>query len=152
MRRIVLDTNVLVGGAYDDLSASRRIIEACLAGELVAILSPPLRAEYEAILPRAVRIRGYAAQIRAFLDHAETVPLADIPSVVQDDPEDDKVIATAVAGRADALITNDRHLLDLDPYGGIRIIQPVNFENLRKEEHGEEWENLARMIGLPRTP
>jgi predicted nucleic acid-binding protein len=51
--RVVLDTNVLVATAYNPGSASRRVIEACLRGELTAILSPALRSEYGFILPRA---------------------------------------------------------------------------------------------------
>jgi predicted nucleic acid-binding protein len=45
--RIVLDTNVLVAAAYNAGSDSRRIAEACLHGELTAVLSPALRREYE---------------------------------------------------------------------------------------------------------
>ena len=53
--RVVIDTNVIVGGAYAPPSASRQIIDACLRGELVAVLTPSLRKEYEYILKRAVR-------------------------------------------------------------------------------------------------
>ncbi|MDP3685935.1 MAG: putative toxin-antitoxin system toxin component, PIN family [bacterium] len=154
MKRVVLDTNVLVSSAYDDLSASWKIVEACLRGELTAVVSPALRSEYEEILARTVNIRGHEEQMRAFLAATETVRPASVPHVVEDDPEDDKVIATAVAGRADALVTNDRHLLTLDPYRPeddaepIRIVRPVTFEQLRSEERGDGWQDLARLIGI----
>jgi hypothetical protein len=35
---VVLDTNTLVGSAFGQGSASRRIVEACLRGELVAVV------------------------------------------------------------------------------------------------------------------
>ena len=47
---------------------------------------------------------------------------------------DDHVIATALGARADAIATGDRHLLELDPYRGIRILAPaavLEFVNLR---------------------
>jgi hypothetical protein len=44
VRRVVLDTNVLVAAAYDPRSASR-VVEACLGGGLVPVLSPALRRE-----------------------------------------------------------------------------------------------------------
>ena len=40
---------------------------------------------------------------------------------------DDHVIATAVAARADLLVTGDRHLLDLGAHEAIRIIDPRRF-------------------------
>ncbi|TSC73166.1 MAG: hypothetical protein G01um101438_189 [Parcubacteria group bacterium Gr01-1014_38] len=33
MNRVVLDTNVLVSSAYDELSASWKIVGACMRGE-----------------------------------------------------------------------------------------------------------------------
>jgi predicted nucleic acid-binding protein len=54
----------------------------------------------------------------------------DLPKVraVPDDPKDDMVVATAVAARADYLVTGDRrHLLSLREYEGIRIVTPRQF-------------------------
>jgi uncharacterized protein len=48
--------------------------------------------------------------------------------VVAGDPDDDPVIATAVAARADYLVTGDRrHLLPLGAYAGTRIVTPRQF-------------------------
>ena len=41
------------------------------------------------------------------------------------DPDDDHVIEAALGARADAIATGDRHLLELDPYRGIRILAPA---------------------------
>ncbi len=125
--RTVIDTNVLVGGAYAPTSASRKVIDACLRGELVAVLSPSLRNEYEHILARAVRVRGYDGSLRRFLEKAEVVEPVPIPRIVPDDPEDDKLIAAALGGNASFIITNDHHLLGLDSYGQIRILRPADF-------------------------
>jgi putative PIN family toxin of toxin-antitoxin system len=124
--RVVLDTNVLVGGAYAEGSASRRIIDACLAGELTAVLSPALRREYELILRQAVRVRGYDESLRRLLEEAEVVEPERTPRVVADDPEDDKLVAAALAAGA-TLVTNDHHLLELDPHGPLRIVRPGEF-------------------------
>jgi predicted nucleic acid-binding protein len=50
--------------------------------------------------------------------------------VVPEDPEDDKLVAVGLAADADALITNDRHLLTLDPQGPLRILRPAAFVHL----------------------
>ncbi len=41
------------------------------------------------------------------------------------DADDDHVIGAALGARADAIATGDRHLLELDPYRGIRILAPA---------------------------
>jgi putative PIN family toxin of toxin-antitoxin system len=125
MRRIVIDTNVLVASAYNSRSASRRIVEACLAGKLVMIVSPAMRREYEHILRRAVRNDGEAARLQAAIEQAETVVPETQPRVVADDPDDDKFLAAALAGKADALVTNDDHLLALGGHEGLPILRPV---------------------------
>lgn len=125
VRRVVLDTNVLVGGAYAAHSASRRIIEACLRDELRAIISSSLRREYEFIVTRAVRGGRFTEELRALIDAARVVEPTETPRIVPDDPDDDKLLAAALAGDADAVVTNDRHLLTLDPYQHVRIVRPT---------------------------
>jgi predicted nucleic acid-binding protein len=123
----VLDTNVLVGAAYDAGSASRRIVDACLRGQLVAVASPALKREYAHILPRAVRTPEYRQALQRFEETLLVVAPADVPRVVPDDPEDDKLVAAALVAGAHALVTNDRHLLTLDPHGPLRILRPAAF-------------------------
>jgi len=45
------------------------------------------------------------------------------------DPFDDYIIAAALHGRVDCLVTADKDLLVLDPHEGIRIISPDQFAN-----------------------
>jgi putative PIN family toxin of toxin-antitoxin system len=129
-RRIVLDTNVLIAAAYAPGSASRRIVEACLAGELTPVASAAVKHEYEFIVARAVRARKYEARLAECMDRLEIVEPAETPRVVPGDPEDDKVLAAAVAGEAEWIVSNDRHLLALDPYGPIRITSSGRFAEL----------------------
>jgi predicted nucleic acid-binding protein len=90
-------------------------------------MSAALKGEYEHILPRAVKVPGYAEALRELLRSAVVVEPARTPRVVPDDPDDDKLLAVALAGNADALVTNDRHLLALDPYGSVRVLRPTAF-------------------------
>jgi putative PIN family toxin of toxin-antitoxin system len=129
-RRVVLDTNVLVAAAYAERSASRRILEGCLRGELTAILSPDLEREYGHIAPRAVHGRNIERTLQELLRVAQRVQPQETPRIVPDDPDDDKLIAAARAAGADAVVTNDRHLLTLDPLGPLRVLRPVEFVRL----------------------
>lgn len=125
--RVILDTNVLVAAAYAPKSASRRIVEACLAGEVTAVASGAIRREYEMILARAVRVEGYDDQLSSLIAGMETVEPSEVPRRVPDDPDDDKFLAAAVEGGADWIVTNDRHLLALNPFGEVRIGPPSEY-------------------------
>jgi len=130
MHRVVLDTNILVAAAYAPASASRRIVDACAAGELAAVASPAIRREYDLILARAVRVQGYQDRLAALLEGLEMVEPQETPRVVLDDPDDDKFLAAALAGSAGWIVSNDRHLLPLDPYNAVRIVPAGRFVEL----------------------
>ena len=136
-KRVVLDTNVLIAAAWNKGSASRRIVDACLDGKtLHAVSSPALRREYEFIVKRAARKSKYRKSLQRLIETAEVVE-CDARSMgieVPADPEDAKVLATAIAGKVDALIGNDHHLLDLAFDSQVPILRPGEF--LRQSENG----------------
>jgi putative PIN family toxin of toxin-antitoxin system len=123
--RVVLDTNVLVAAAYNPASASRRIAEACLDGGLTPVVSPALRREYEFILARAARGRPYLERVHRLVESAEVVEPAETPRVVADDPDDDKLVAAALAAGA-MLVTNDAHLLAIAGHEGLKVARPAD--------------------------
>jgi putative PIN family toxin of toxin-antitoxin system len=123
--RVVLDTNVLVAAAYNPGSASRRIVEACLGGQLTPVVSPALRREYEFILARAIRGRPDLERIHRLVDGADIVEPARTPRVVADDPEDDKLVSAALTAGA-ILVTSDAHLLAISGHEGLKVVRPVD--------------------------
>jgi predicted nucleic acid-binding protein len=125
VRRVVLDTNVLVAAAYNPRSASRQVVEACLGGGVRPVLSGALRREYEFILARAARGQPYLERVHRLLDGAEVVEPARTPRAVPDDPDDDKLVAAALAAGA-ALVTSDGHLLALAGREGLEVVRPAD--------------------------
>ena len=132
--RIVLDTNVLVAASYAPRSASRRIVAACLAGTLVALVSRQLRREYDTILRRAVRNESYRDTLDSLLVAMTEITVKSVQRVVPDDPTDDKIVALALAGNAEAIVTNDDHLLQLAGLSGVRVMRPGQYVQWRLEE------------------
>jgi len=130
--RVVLDTNVLV--AF--LLTRGRIISAILDGwereEFEVLTSPALIAEVRDTLAKPAlrqRIRPEAA--RALLEALEKDAICTPGNLelsgVTPDPDDDAVIACAVEGNADVIVSRDVHLLGLRAYQGIRIVEPAEF-------------------------
>jgi predicted nucleic acid-binding protein len=53
---------------------------------------------------------------------------------VPQDPADSPVLSAALVAGADLLVTNDTHLLALNPYHGLRIISMTEYFNLLVDE------------------
>jgi predicted nucleic acid-binding protein len=54
--------------------------------------------------------------------------------VVPGDPADNSILQAALAAGADLLVTNDKRLLALHPYEGLRIISMADYFDLLKHE------------------
>ena len=50
---------------------------------------------------------------------------AIIPPAIIDDPDDDAVLACAVAAKADLVVSGDPHLLKLENYQDVPIVTPA---------------------------
>lgn len=120
----MLDTNVFVAAAYKPESSSRRLLDAVGAGRATLLVSPAVFGEYRKVLPKAVKSTDAERQIREWLAGAEAVDAGRGRRVVRDDASDDKFVALAVAGRADAIVSSDGHLLDLAGKIDVPVLRP----------------------------
>ena len=121
--RILFDTNVLFA-AFTVRGFCEELLEETI--DLCTIIwSAPLRAE----LVRALRRKrlfspSVSGAITAFTDLCEMCDPAPLPKRICRDPDDDVVLATALAGRADLIVTGDDDLLVLKTFQRIRILSP----------------------------
>ena len=117
--RIVLDTNVLARAMASAGGPAGELFELILAGHTL-VVSLELLSELTRVLayPRVRRLhRQGDDEIAEFIGSVESSSLvvelpAPLPRVVPHDPDDDMLVATALAGRADVLCTRNRHLFD----------------------------------------
>jgi len=114
--RIVLDTSVLAADLRSDRGASRLLLVHALEGRFAMLVSVPLMIEYEAVLTRPEHLAAAGishADVEGILDAIasviEPVRLAYLWRPVLRDAQDDMVLETAVNGRADLLVTLNRH-------------------------------------------
>ena len=122
--RLVLDTNVFVAAAYKPESSSRRLLDAVEEGRATLLVSPPVFGEYRKVLPQAVRSPDAEKRIREWIARAEAVEAGRGERVVREDASDDKFVALATAGRADAIVSSDGHLLDLAGRLDVPVLRP----------------------------
>ena len=129
--RVVLDTNVLISAALTRTGPPRRVVDLVRAGNGVLLFSDETFAELrDRILgskfDRYVGRESRAAFVALLAAVAEWVPIASA-SLGCRDPTDDKILETALMGRADHLVTGDGDLLAMSPFHGIPIITPPRF-------------------------
>lgn len=48
-------------------------------------------------------------------------------NIVKEDPDDNMVLECAKAGKVDYIVSNDKHLLKLKEFEGIKIVTPKEF-------------------------
>lgn len=122
--RLVIDTNVFIAAVRAPDSSSRKLLDAVAAGEARLLVSPPVFREYQQVLPKAVQSQDRERLIRGWLSGAEAVAADRGERVVVDDPDDDKFVELAVAGKADAIVSNDEHLLGLGGKVSVPVKRP----------------------------
>jgi uncharacterized protein len=144
MTRIVLDTNLFISAFLSPGGKPAEILGMCMNGEIDLLISP-------AILREIVLVLGYAKIVEILrkrsmdgnyvLERLRKIVKATIMTPgnlsvdhIQSDPSDNNILACALEGQADYIISGDHHLTDLKSFHGIPIVNPDTFLNLRRGE------------------
>lgn len=131
---VILDTNVIISSLLSSKGAPAEIIRRWEAGEFDVATSPPLINELVRVLTYE-RVRKYLKfsdeEIDTFLKRLRTTATVVDPEitveVVQDDPDDNRVLECALVGGASYIVSGNTHLLELKEYRQIVILNPVGF-------------------------
>jgi putative PIN family toxin of toxin-antitoxin system len=118
------------------------VLEAARARTLQLYTSAALLAEIEEVLQRPkfaqrLSVAGVASHtlVMGYAALAWLIEPRVIKPVVIADPDDDVVLACAVAARAEAIVSGDKHLIDLTEYEGIPILTAAQL--LERLEHAQ---------------
>jgi putative PIN family toxin of toxin-antitoxin system len=132
LRRVVLDTSVVVAALRTRLGAGNAVLRLVAVRRLVALATPPLFLEYEDLLLRPEQrlahgltpeqVEDFLAEFAALI---EPVELHFRWRPQSPDTGDEMVIEAAVNGRADAVVTyNVKDVLLPCKRFGIPVLTP----------------------------
>lgn len=124
---MVLDTNVLVSAVLA-AGKPRRLLQRCIDGQDALLASPATLQEFVEVIRRpkfGLDEQAVHQILAAVLAVAEAVEPQVHFRAVSEDPDDDRFIDLAVAGRADLIVSGDKHLLKLQTFQGIPILAPA---------------------------
>ena len=134
--RAVIDTNVLMAGLLWR-GPPHALLQHVRAGTVSLVSSPALlaeladvigRAKFDAILTRTDTSRErLLAEVRRIAEVIEPPPL---PLPVCRDPDDDEVLALAIAAKVELIVSGDNDLLSLRSFQGIPILAPAEAVSL----------------------
>jgi len=127
--RLLLDTNTIVSGLLWKSPPHAVLMAARERNDISLYSSPRLLAELANVLARKKLSTAVVASTRSpevllqrYLQVARVVVPAVIAPVIRTDPDDDHVLACALAAKADLIVSGDSHLLNLKTYQGIPVV------------------------------
>jgi|TARA_Y100000310_G_scaffold121846_1_gene120545 hypothetical protein len=133
--RIVLDTNIFISGIFWEGNFSSKIIDLWKNKKLDLVSSIPLVEELVKTLS-TFKIQMDKRMIKHWENMIIKNAIMVIPSknfnIIEEDPDDNKILECAIEGNSDYIISQDKHLLKLKEFKGIKIITPIEFLTIIK--------------------
>ncbi len=132
--KVVLDTNIFVSGIFWT-GSSYNVLNSWKEGKFTLVSSLSTLSEIVEVLSD-FKIRLPDETIKEIVDlivrNSEIVEPKEKIDIIKDDPSDNIFVETAVAGNADYVVSQDKHLLKLKEFRKIRIMTPVEFNKLHE--------------------
>lgn len=134
MMRVVFDTNVVVSGRLWS-GSPKAALNAAYHGRAQIVISEALLDELGDVLRRPklakrLQLINLSPQeiVEDHLRFTEVVEAVTLPSsIVRNDPDDDHVLACALGGGANCIVTGDPHLLQLGFFQTVPILTVTDF-------------------------
>lgn len=147
MTRLVLDTNVFVSAILNSRGKPAFILKLALRGVVELVISRAMIEEMNNVLhyPKLLKLlkknRVSLEDVEGFINNIDTIAWITkgelLLEVIKEDPTDNIILACAVEGGADFIISGDSHLLKLAKFEEIEIVAPATFLELANIKHEE---------------
>ncbi|MGZ9226407.1 MAG: putative toxin-antitoxin system toxin component, PIN family [Anaerolineales bacterium] len=125
---VVFDTNVLFSGIGWQ-GSPYFCLQMARAGNIKSVTCLEILSEFNEKLKSKMGLTTAEAAraVAEILSFSELVKIENKLQVVASDPDDNKVVECAYVGKADFIVSGDRHLLELENYQGIPIVRANSF-------------------------
>jgi putative PIN family toxin of toxin-antitoxin system len=123
---VVFDVNILVSSLISK-GKPRELWLKAVSGEFQLVLSRRIVEEFVEVISRP-KFQRYLGErdvldfLEALSTRARIVRTRSRLRIIREDPEDNSILAAAYDGRADYIVSGDRHLLGLREFEGIKIV------------------------------
>jgi putative PIN family toxin of toxin-antitoxin system len=126
-----LDTSVYIR-AFHFGGPAAVIIGHARAGNIRIDISDAIVTETNRVLRDKFQWDGYMLQEarEKLLPLGNHVSPAEIPHVIKEDPDDDRILECAATAHSDFIVSEDKDLLRLGHFGDARIVSIRDFINL----------------------
>ncbi|MBQ1774602.1 MAG: putative toxin-antitoxin system toxin component, PIN family [Prevotella sp.] len=132
MRRIVIDTNCLLA-ILPSRSPYHKVWTDFLENRLEICVSNEVLTEYEEILSAKTSSFFAGAIIKTLLNKKNLIRINPVWrfQLIEQDPDDNKFVDCAICGRAEYLVSNDKHLSVLKsiPFPYVKVVRIQEFVN-----------------------
>ncbi|PPK99080.1 MULTISPECIES: putative toxin-antitoxin system toxin component, PIN family [Parapedobacter] len=112
---VVFDTNVLLVSIARK-SIYRPIFDALLIGKFSLVISNEIMSEYVEIIEQRsnAMVANNIAEMLLSLENLQKVEIFYDWRLINNDPDDDKFVNAAMVGKADYIVSNDKHFKVLE--------------------------------------
>ncbi|MCY3760990.1 MAG: putative toxin-antitoxin system toxin component, PIN family [Gemmatimonadetes bacterium] len=133
--RVVLDTNVLISAALNPDGSPRAVVDAIRAVNGVFLFSEETFDELKTRIDSS-KFDNFISREDRSVFLAQLDPVSEWVSIVGAklgcrDPDDDKLLETALMGEAECVVTGDQDLRAMSPFQNIPILSPADFVGRR---------------------
>jgi len=138
--KVVLDTNVWLSGIFWEREANE-IITLAEDKKFQILISEDILSEIANVLGRESKFKKFMQDLkrsledlmRTILSIAHLIETKSKLELIKQDPKDNMILELALDGKADYIVSYDKHILNMLEFRGIKILTPQDFlELLRK--------------------
>jgi putative PIN family toxin of toxin-antitoxin system len=136
--KVFFDSSVIIAAVLTR-GAARQLLAAVAQAKWTPMVSQYVLEEFDRFVAGRPQLpRGAVRSLRDYvLNTARVVPPAHSRHEVMNDPADSPILRSALAAGADYLASYDQHLLALDPYEGLRIVNIASLLDELRTTHGK---------------
>ena len=135
--RIVLDTNVWLSAVFWDGEANK-IINKAINEKIKIIITKEILSEIVEVLNREAKFQKFIKDkktkignlIRTILSFSILIETKSKIELIKQDPDDNIILEAALDGKADYILSYDKHLLNMLEFRKIKILEPREFLKL----------------------